>query len=461
VNNLIPIILAGGSGTRLWPLSRPGTPKQFLRVFGDKTLLQDTILRVLPLKPVHVVVVTGESLQMETAAQIKELGLAADFVTVLTEPCARNTAPAIALAAAWVRDRFAAGATMIVLPADHHIAAPQEFLAGLTAAVSAAADGALVTLGIRPSGPETGYGYINAILSDGPVAEVRAFVEKPDLQRAMEYLQAGTYFWNSGIFIWTAASILKAVDRHMSDLARLAKLPWEDFRRRFADAPGISVDYGILEKADNVRMVAAEFVWSDVGTWDSLAEFWREEGKLASPSVQVRSESVDVFSRRKVAVVGVEDIMVIDADEGLLIMKKGQGQDVGAVAKRFAGMPADVLPETGTVPRTVPKPWGRELIWAETPSYVGKTLTIRKGESLSLQYHRLKDETIHVLKGKLIFRHGRDAAALEEKIMLPGESFHIETLTVHQMEALEDCDVLEVSTPHLQDVVRLLDRYGR
>ncbi len=459
MSSVVPVILAGGSGTRLWPLSRPDTPKQFLKLFGEHTLLQETVRRVADLDYAHLVVVTGESLRLETVAQIRELGLQ-ERATVLAEPVARNTAPAIGLAAAFVRERFGDDARMVVLPADHHIGDRAQFFATLQAALEVAREDVLVTLGIQPTGPETGYGYIHAGPVESNAAVVRAFVEKPDFERATQYLAAGDYYWNSGMFLWKAGAILDALRRYLPEESALWSLPAADLQTRFAELPKISIDYAVLEKADNVRMVPARFAWSDVGTWDSVAGFLRADGRMNRPAVEVESESVDVYSRRPVAVIGLEDVLVIDGDEGLLIMRKGKGQDVGAVARAMAEL-AETPPEEARLPRVVPKPWGEELIWAETPSYVGKTLTIRKGESLSVQYHREKDETIHVLTGSLRFRFGTDPDHLEERIMQPGESFHIRTKTVHQMEAVEDCRVLEVSTPQLEDVVRLLDRYGR
>lgn len=464
----IAVILAGGSGTRLWPLSRPGTPKQFLRVFGDKTLLQNTVERVEGLAPDAVVVVTGEALRVETAAQLKEIGYAVGesasgdkHAVVLTEPCARNTAPAVALAAAYARDTYGDDAVTVVLPADHHIPDAAHFCQTLQIAVAAAREAeVLVTLGIRPTRPETGYGYIDADGRDGTAVAVRRFVEKPNAETAMAYLAAGTYYWNSGMFVWRAGALLGAVREHLPPLGELARRPWREFQGAFADAPSISVDYGVMEKAKNVRMVPATFPWSDVGTWESVAEFWREDGKLAEPAAAVQSDSAEVYSNRKVAVVGLEDVLIVDTDEGLLVMKKGFGQEIGHVAKSIGGGRV-VEPVNDVAPRVVAKPWGQELIWAETDRYVGKTLTINQGESLSLQYHRDKDETIHVLKGKIRFEFGADPEHLQQRDMAPGESFHIRAGVVHRMTALEGSDVLEVSTPQLHDVVRLIDRYGR
>ncbi len=459
--NVVPVILAGGSGTRLWPLSKPGTPKQFLSLFGGRTLLQETIARILPLPARHLLVVTGAAQQLETEAQLRDLGLGQDRVTVLAEPCARNTAPAIALVAAFIRDRFGPEARMVVLPADHHVGDANAFRETIRKAVEEAGNEMLVTIGVRPTGPATGYGYIHAAEVRDGAADVRAFVEKPDRVRAEGYVASGDYFWNSGMFVWTSGTILRALERHLPEIVPLLRLSWEAFCQRFAEAPDISVDYAVLEKAAGVRMVPAAFAWSDVGTWDSVVSFLRGEGRFKRADVEIECESIDVFAQRPVAVVGLGEIIVIDGDQGILILKKGHGQSVGMVAKVMAEKMMVEGGEGKDIPRIVPKPWGEEFIWAHTPRYVGKVLRIRKGESLSLQYHRMKDETINVLRGTLIFRHGPHPDALQETRLGPGESFHIRTRTVHQMEAAEDCEILEVSTPELDDVVRLNDRYGR
>ena len=458
---VVPVILAGGSGTRLWPLSKSGTPKQFLRLFGDGSLLQDTVARIQSLGSDHLVIVTGEALCLETRTQLREMGIADARVTILTEPCARNTAPAAALAAAFLRDEFGPDTRMVVLPADHHISDPDQFCQTLGVALQATHENVLVTLGIEPTEPATGYGYIQAGQWEGVSASVKRFVEKPNGERARQFLSEGGYYWNSGMFVWTVSAYLDGVARHMPELDHLARLPWAMFCAAFEAAPNVSVDYGLLEHADNVRMITAAFPWSDVGTWDAVTEQWHAGEWFAAQPVMVDAEGVDVFSPRDVAVIGLDDVLVVDTAEGVLVMKKGCGQQVGHAAREVVRRRAQSVDVVGHTPRVVPKPWGQELIWAETPTYVGKTLSIHAGESLSLQYHRIKDETIHVLRGELLFRHGKDADSLDVVIMHPGESFHIGTMTVHQMEAVSDCEILEVSTPHLDDVVRLVDRYGR
>ena len=458
---VVPVILSGGSGTRLWPLSKPGTPKQFLRLFGDGSLLQDTVARVQNLGSDHLVIVTGEALCLETRTQLREMGIADGRVTILTEPCARNTAPAAALAAAFLRDEFGPDTRMVVLPADHHISDPDRFCETLDVALQATPENVLVTLGIEPTEPATGYGYIQAGHWEGASAVVKRFVEKPNGERARQFLSEGGYYWNSGMFVWTVSAYLDGIARHMPDLNALARLPWVMFSSAFEAAPNVSIDYGILEVADNVRMVAADFPWSDVGTWDAVTHHWQRGGWFAADPIRVNAAGVDVFSPRSVAVIGLDDVLVVDTDEGLLVMKKGCGQHVGQAAREVVHRRDQSFVPAGHTPRVVPKPWGQELIWAETPTYVGKTLSIHAGESLSLQYHRIKDETIHVLRGELLFRHGKDPDNLAMVTMHPGESYHIGAMTVHQMEAVTDCEILEVSTPHLDDVVRLVDRYGR
>jgi mannose-1-phosphate guanylyltransferase/quercetin dioxygenase-like cupin family protein len=451
---VVPVILAGGAGTRLWPLSKPGTPKQFLRLFGERTLLQDTLARAQALGAERIVIVTGEALQTETAAQVAELGYALPppkspagsppesalpiagglpgerkpAVAILTEPCARNTAPAVALAAAYVRDEFGPGAVLIVLPADHYVGDTALWAATLQAAVAAAQDGALVTLGVTPDRPETEYGYLktadgNRQASDaGPASDdgptptavaVERFVEKPDLATATTYLSDGGYYWNSGMFVWRADAILAALAAHLPAVAALAAEPWAAFQARFAEAPAISIDHGVLERASNVRMVPARFPWSDVGTWGSLAAQWRQAGRLERPG----------------------------------------GVRAGRAAAGTSG--------AGAVPRVEVKPWGHELIWAETGRYVGKLLTVGQGQALSLQRHREKEETLHVLCGRVLLYHGENAGDLAERRLEPGESFHVPPGLWHRIEALADSELVEVSTPQLDDVIRLVDRYGR
>lgn len=345
------VILAGGSGTRFWPLSRKSTPKQLMSVFGGKSMLQRTVERVLPLDPKRVLVVTNALQAAETRNQlayIKDVP-----VDVIEEPVGRNTAPAIGLAASIIA-RFDPDGIMVVLPADHYIVDEENFRASLVSARSLAVSGTLVTLGITPTRPETGYGYIEAAsLNDSGAAPVKRFVEKPNLERALEFLASGRFFWNSGMFIWGACAILDQIGRHMPELSQaLAKLcfesdVWEisDLKPQIADIyggiKGESIDFGVMERAEDVQVIPVSFGWSDVGSWSALPEVMEADGAghvviNASGAVSVASKECLAYGNGKmVAFVGVSDLIVVDTPDALLVCSKDAAQDVKKVVEEL------------------------------------------------------------------------------------------------------------------------------
>jgi len=343
------VILAGGSGTRFWPLSRTKTPKQLMSVFGGRSMLQRTVERVLPLSPKRIMVVTNTLQAEETLRQLKDLG---DFpVDVVAEPVGRNTAPAIALAAVIIA-RHDPGATMLVLPADHYIRDEAEFCRVARSACEAAADGALVTLGIEPTRPETGYGYIEADTSAAGAAvyPVKRFVEKPDMPRALEFLAARNFYWNSGMFIWRVDAIRREIARQMPELANTIDSisfgePWdlETISARVEEVyPGIkgeSIDYGVMERAELVQVIPASFGWSDVGSWSALPEVMEgdENANVAIATrglVAIDSGGSLVYGGGKMAaLVGVEGLIVVDTPDALLVCRQDRAQDVKKVVE--------------------------------------------------------------------------------------------------------------------------------
>ncbi|NMC73797.1 MAG: mannose-1-phosphate guanylyltransferase [Geobacteraceae bacterium] len=344
------VILAGGSGTRFWPLSRRKTPKQLMSVVGGKSMLQRTVERVLPLNPERILVVTNVLQAEETERQLAFVK--GDLVTVVPEPLARNTAPAIGLAAALI-EREDPAAVMVVLPADHHIRDEEEFRKTVLRAEAEAADLKLVTIGIVPTRPETGFGYIEADMGRGRdgVFPVRRFVEKPGLDRACEYLESGDFFWNSGMFVWRADVILDRFRMHMPDLyAGLSVLhvpPDMDrlssLRVQVADLYGRidaeSVDYGVMEKAEGVVVIPSSFGWSDVGSWSALPEVVEPDGDgnvFLNPERVLCLDSRGSLVRageRLIALVGVRDLIVVDTGDALLICPKDRAQDVKRVTE--------------------------------------------------------------------------------------------------------------------------------
>jgi mannose-1-phosphate guanylyltransferase len=345
------VILAGGSGTRFWPLSRKSTPKQLMSVFGGKSMLQRTVERVLPLHPKRIMVVTNALQAAETRRQLEYL--AGVPIDVVEEPVGRNTAPAIGLAASIIA-RFDPDGIMAVLPADHYILDEERFRATLLKARTVAQGGALVTLGIAPTRPETGYGYIEATenLGDEPAAVAR-FVEKPHLERALEFLATGRFYWNSGMFVWGACTILDQIAALMPELsAGLAKLTfhqdlWEisDLKPQIAEVyagiKGESIDFGVMERAANVQVIPASFGWSDVGSWSALPEVMEadQEGHVvisAPGSVSINAEGCLAYGGGKlVAFVGVKDLIVVDTPDALLVCAKSAAQDVKKVVEEL------------------------------------------------------------------------------------------------------------------------------
>lgn len=345
------VILAGGSGTRFWPLSRKSNPKQLMSVFGGKSMLQRTVERVLPMRPKRVIVVTNKLQAAETRRQLDYIGEVP--VDVIEEPVGRNTAPAIGLAASIIA-RFDPDGVMAVLPADHYILDEETFRNTLLKAASVAQAGSLVTLGITPTRPETGYGYIEtAAPGGGDAMNVERFVEKPNLERAMEFLATGRFYWNSGMFVWGACTILDAIRRCMPELsAALAQLSfdtelWElsDLKPQieaiYGGIKGESIDFGVMEKAEGVKVIPASFGWSDVGSWSALPEVMEADGDgnvviNAQGSVSVSShESLAYGNGKMVALVGVRDLIVVDTPDALLVCAKSAAQDVKKVVEEL------------------------------------------------------------------------------------------------------------------------------
>lgn len=346
------VILAGGSGTRFWPLSRQRHPKQLMSVFGGKSMLQRTVERVLPMAPKRVLVITNALQAAETASQLAHLKTIP--IDIITEPVSRNTAPAIALAAEIIAWHDPDG-IMAVLPADHYIADEAAFRAALVKAGDAARDSALVTLGILPTRPETGYGYIEAEKRAGAegVLPVTRFVEKPDMAKAMHFLAEGNFYWNSGMFIWRVAAILDEIRLQMPELAKgLANLAFSEEIWQLKDLqsqidsvyhglPSQSIDFGVMEKARHVKVIPSEFGWSDVGSWSALPDLIpaEESGNVAIDTPQL--VSIDAGSclvhgdGRLVALLGVEGLVVVNTPDALLVCPIDRAQEVKRVVEEL------------------------------------------------------------------------------------------------------------------------------
>jgi mannose-1-phosphate guanylyltransferase len=344
---IYPVIMAGGAGTRFWPLSRRNRPKQFLALTGGAPLLVATVARLPPLARVErTYVVCGPA----HAAAVKRMLPRLPRANLLVEPCARNTAPCVGLAALHVARRDPEG-ILAMLPADHHIARPESFRESLVAAARLAQGRSIVTIGIRPSRPETGYGYLKVGVriaspagtrSQYPAAKVERFVEKPDLATASRYLSEGGYLWNSGIFVFRADVILEEIRRAMPALgeqlgaieAVIGKPAYQrTLKRVFPGCPAISIDYGVMEKSRRIAVVPAEFGWSDVGSFAALPEV-REtdaQGNVVQGEALVidgKGNVVLAADGRPVAVIGLDDVVVVDAGDAVLVCRRDRAQDV-------------------------------------------------------------------------------------------------------------------------------------
>lgn len=345
------VILAGGSGTRFWPLSRKKSPKQLISILGGRSMLQRTIERVLPLAPKRILIVTNRAQAAATAEQVSPYRSLVPL-DVIAEPAGRNTAPAIALAARIIHSRDPSG-VMVVLPADHFIRDEERFRSVIADACHHARNGWLVTIGITPTRPETGYGYIEADRTTRslPPFPVRRFVEKPPLDRAIEYLQSDSFSWNSGMFVWQVSTILDSLERHAPDIAApfyplvSGEDVWElsDLEPRiesiYRSVRAESIDYAVMEKAENVCVIPAEIGWSDVGSWSAVPEILPADRDgvvsiAARRVVTVDAGDIVIHAPGKVAaLVGVRNLIVVDTPDAILVAGIDRAQEVKRVVE--------------------------------------------------------------------------------------------------------------------------------
>ncbi|MFC0358168.1 mannose-1-phosphate guanylyltransferase/mannose-6-phosphate isomerase [Pseudofulvimonas gallinarii] len=471
---LIPVILSGGAGTRLWPVSRRAYPKPFMTLADGDTLLAKTLQRALAVADAAspVLTVTGRDYYFLTrdayAAQTSATGRELPF---LLEPVGRNTAPALMAAAVLLAERHGADCKLLVLPADHLIRDVEGFADAVARARRLAGEGYLVTFGIRPLHPETGYGYIrrgDAIGSDG--FEVEAFVEKPDLATAQAYLDSGRYDWNSGMFCFTAAALIEAAEAVAPELLEgvrgslagsAAGSPVELSPEGFAALPDISIDYAVMEKAARRAVVPADFDWNDIGSWKAISglEAADESGnRVRGNAVLVDASDCYVQAdKRLVAVVGVRDLVVVDTGDAVLVSDAGRTQDVRKVVEQLRGDSHDAA----NFHQTVHRPWGSFTVLEDAPDCKVKRLVVKPGQVLSLQKHFRRSEHWTVVQGTAKVRVGDEEFLLERN-----QSTYIPIDTLHRLENPTDRDIalIEVQCGDYfgeDDIVRLEDVYGR
>ncbi|MDZ7717744.1 MAG: mannose-1-phosphate guanylyltransferase [Balneolaceae bacterium] len=344
------VIMAGGAGTRFWPKSRESNPKQFLNLFGETSMIQKTVERLDGfVDGEQVVVVTNQDYVSLVQSQLSSV----EPIHIIGEPVARNTAPCIASAAALLNKKDPES-VMIVLPADHVIGKPEEFKRVLNTAVETAkTQDSLVTIGIKPNRPETGYGYIHRseeTVVEGfshPVYRVQKFTEKPNIEKATEFFESGDYLWNSGIFIWKTSTILEAFKNHLPEIFTQAEklkesdFTKEDVREFYESCPSISIDYGIMEKADKVHVIPGDFDWNDVGSWTAVHELSdkdsEENATVKGKTLYVNSSGnyVSTNGKKLVAFAGVDNVALVETDDAILVVNLDQAQDVKEVVEEL------------------------------------------------------------------------------------------------------------------------------
>lgn len=465
---IFPVILSGGMGTRLWPFSRKLQPKQLMGFGGDSTLLQDTALRIQGLSgAASSLVICNDVHRFVVAEQLRAIGC--DDAKLILEPMGRNTAPAIAIGALQALTQ-SEDAILLVMPADHQIDGLARFQAAVQRGAELAEAGHLVVFGVDPRGPETGYGYVrrgDSLTRDA--FSVAEFVEKPDFETAQKYVASGAYAWNSGMFLFRASRFLEVLAEHQPDMMKWSQAAFdgrtesEEFIRldaeSFGQCPADSIDYAVMERAENVAMVTLDCRWNDLGAWSSVWDDLEKDengNALVGDAVAVSSTESLVFSTsRLVSVVGVNDLAVIETGDAVLVVAKGQDQDVKALVHQLSER------EEINAHLTVRRPWGSYTRLREMEGFQVKRIVVKPGAILSLQKHYHRSEHWVVVKGTGRITNGDDVFELTHS----GHTY-IPAGTVHRLEnpGSVDLEIIEIQLGEYlgeDDIVRLEDRYGR
>lgn len=481
ISDVHAVVLAGGSGTRFWPLSRETCPKQMLQIVGEDTLLRQTIKRVdgLVLSG-NIWIVTTEDKAQNLKFHIE--GPMAQGVQFIEEPVGKNTAPAIGLAAIHLH-HLSSESVMMVMPSDHAIPDREEFLSDLRLAIQGAREDHLVTFGVKPSRPETGYGYIKvestSKIEKNSLRRVERFVEKPDFERAETYFSDGSYYWNSGIFIWKTSKILSEMEKYLPvlykglrEIESLLFIPDQPnqpnelskhnrLNELYSRLEPISIDYGIMERSQDVRMVPATFRWSDLGSWNALDEIIEKNKAgniLKGNTIDIGSQNCTIYgNERLIATIGLNDMVVVDTPDAILVTPKDRVQEVRKVV--------EVLKRNGReeylLHKTVERPWGSYTVLEKGQGYKIKRIVLKPGAKLSLQRHRRRSEHWVVVAGTAMVTRED-----ETYLVHTNESTYIPVNTKHRLEnsggtPLQIIEVQNGEYLEEDDIERFADDYGR
>ena len=451
------IILAGGSGSRLWPLSRELYPKQLLSLNSDKSLLQTTFERLNSFLPADKILsITNTKHAANVKMQLDKKSL------VLSEPVSKNTAPAIALSVKYLIEKTISDPIVLVMPSDLEIKDNAKFQDAVNKAVSLAQEDFIVTFGVKPLYPETGFGYIKADCT----GKVEKFVEKPSQITAQDYLKNGGYFWNSGIFMFKASVILKEIAAFAPEITSL--LEQFDFSETdivpytlFEKMPNISIDYAVMEKSERIKMVELEGDWKDLGSWQSIYDVSKKDvnGNVFVGHVLDKDSkgSLVYASSKLVATIGLEDTVIVETEDAILACKKDRAQEVKEIYETLKQQHDD----TQMVHKTVYRPWGFYTVIAAGKGFQTKIIHVNPGQKLSVQSHNFRSEHWVVLSGT-----AKVVMESKDYILSPGHSIDIPVKAIHSLQNPfnEDVEVIEVQKGDVlseDDIIRYEDMYGR
>jgi mannose-1-phosphate guanylyltransferase/mannose-6-phosphate isomerase len=477
---VVPVILSGGAGSRLWPVSRALYPKPFLRLPDGRSLLCAAFERAGALHGMpDMLLVTNQDYAFQCHDEFAASGAASTLYSIL-EPVGRNTAPAIAMAAWFARERWGDDTVLLAIAADHLIVPQDAFQADVEAAVALGREGWIVTFGVRPAYPETGYGYIEIDRAQpiGGGFATRKFKEKPAPDVAASYILDGAHYWNSGIFCMRADLYLAELQAHQPALAAAAAAAWADARTRklrldpdsrvielspdsFGALEDISVDYAVIERSRRVAMVPASFEWSDIGSWRAVSELVAPDtdgNRIVGRALALDTRNTFIQSGyRLTAAVGVEDLLIVDTEDALLVAHASRAQDVKRITDRLRAEGH----EAQKLHRTVHRPWGSFTVLEEGVHHKIKRLSLKPGACISLQLHRQRSEHWVVVEGE-----ARVTREDEQMVLARDQSTYIPAGARHRLEnaGREPLIVIEVQTGRYlgeDDIQRLEDRYGR